>query len=430
MQILPWRTLQVPLHSVSRGMMLMKDSQNLQCFWVIGINYKKTDTAVRGLFAINTDQYDYLLSVAGDYGVKELFILSTCNRTELYGVADDAEQLIALLCDVCAGDVAIFKSIAYQKNGVPAIEHLFRVAAGLDSQILGDFEILGQIKNAVKQSKAAGFIGPFLDRLLSCVLKCSKAVKTNTKLSGGTVSVSFAAIQFIRERIADISDKKIVVAGAGKIGRITCKNLVKYLDTRQITLLNRTVETAEAIAGELGIAFGGLSQFEAEVGQAEIIIVSTNAPEPILRKVHLQGGAAKIIIDLSVPCNVARDVQELPGVTVVDIDVLSKIKDDTLEVRRAEVPKVLEIIQEHLTEFRNWQEMRKHVPVLRAVKEKLYGIALPLVLMGPQANADQHTEKEEKIQSVINVLAAKMRNHPAYGCYYIEAINDFIARHE
>src|SRR4051812_20594877 len=157
-----------------------KDTHNIQRFWVVGVNYKKTDASVRGAFAISSEQYDYLLTIAPDHGVQELFILSTCNRTEIYGCAANVHQLIDLLCSVCAGDAATFTELAYIKNGYAATEHLFQVAAGLDSQILGDYEILGQIKKAVKQARAKGFIGAFMDRLVNCVLQSSKAVKTNT----------------------------------------------------------------------------------------------------------------------------------------------------------------------------------------------------------------------------------------------------------
>ncbi len=219
----------------------------MEHFWVAGINYKKTDASARGMFAVSNEQYEYLLSVAPQYGINECFILSTCNRTEIYGFADNVHQLSDFLCSVTAGELADFTKMAYVKNGHGAIAHLFHVGAGLDSQILGDFEILGQIKAAVKQSKAAGCIGSLLERLLNCAMQSSKSVKTNTSLSGGTVSVSFAAVQYIKEflKLGEGSEAshqavpKIVLVGTGKIGRSTCRNLVDYLDTKNITLMNR-----------------------------------------------------------------------------------------------------------------------------------------------------------------------------------------------
>src|SRR5688572_9864429 len=209
-------------------------------FYAIGINYKKSNATTRGLFAVTTEQYAAILEKSTATGLAELFILSTCNRTEIYGFAENAQQLINLLCSQTKGDIATFTELAYIKHGKQAIQHLFEVSAGLDSQILGDYEIVGQIKAAVRFSKERGFIGIFIERLVNFVLQSSKAIKNETAISGGTISVSFAAIQYIREKVAEIADKKIVLLGTGKIGRNTCKNLVDYLDTKNITLINRT----------------------------------------------------------------------------------------------------------------------------------------------------------------------------------------------
>src|SRR6201990_3100736 len=160
-------------------------------FYVIGINYKKTDAAIRGQFAISNEQYEKILALAPSYHLNELFILSTCNRTEIYGFADSADSLAALLCTQTEGTLATFQESAYIKKGLAALEHLFQVAAGIDSQILGDYEIVGQIKQAVKFARDHNFVGPFLERLVNSVLQSSKAVKNQTELSGGTVSVSF-----------------------------------------------------------------------------------------------------------------------------------------------------------------------------------------------------------------------------------------------
>src|ERR1700755_1507652 len=209
-------------------------------FYVVGNNYKKTNAAVRGQFAISEEQYGHLLTLAPSYHLTELFILSTCNRTEIYGFADNASQLASLLCSATEGNYDEFLDISYAKRGAEAIEHLFLVGAGIDSQILGDYEIVGQIKQAVKFARDHNFVGPFLERLVNSVLQSSKAVKNQTELSGGTVSVSFAAIQYIREKFAHLSDKPHLLIGTGKIGRNTCRNMVDYLGSRNITLMNRT----------------------------------------------------------------------------------------------------------------------------------------------------------------------------------------------
>ncbi len=405
-----------------------KETQNIQNFWVVGINYKKTDAGVRGLFAINNSQYDELLALAPEYGLTELFILSTCNRTEIYGIAENSDQLTELLFRVCAGDRQTFSEIAYLKNGTNGIEHLFQVAAGLDSQILGDYEILGQIKIAVKQAKAKGFIGAFMERLVNCVLQSSKAVKTHTALSGGTVSVSFAAVQYIKQHVENIKEKKIILLGTGKIGKSTCLNLIHYLGTHNITLINRTYETAANMATDLKLRSAKIEDLASELATADIVIVSTNASEPIILKQHLEGKGEKLVIDLSVPCNVEQGANLLKDITVVNVDVLSKIKDETLENRKSEVPKALNIIQEHIAEFKEWHNLRKHVPLLKEVKNKLKAIHIDASLIAKKETKEVLT-REETIQNVINVMAIKMRRNNAAGCHYIEAINDFIAHH-
>ncbi|MDR3678450.1 MAG: glutamyl-tRNA reductase [Flavipsychrobacter sp.] len=399
-----------------------KDIRNINDFRIVGISYKKTDADIRGQFAVNNDQYVRILTIAPQSGIKEIFILSTCNRTEIYGFASNYRQMMDMVCAVTEGDPALFAELAYTKSGPDAIEHLFKVSAGLDSQILGDYEILGQIKTAARFSKEAGFFGPFLERLVNSVLQSSKAIKTHTALSGGTVSVSFAAIQYIKEHVASIASKKIVLLGTGKMGRNTCKNLVHYLNTNRVTLINRTAQKAVELAAELNLSHAPVEMMNEELHSADVIIVSTNASHPVVLASHVTGSGEKMIIDLSVPCNVEPAAQQVPGVTFINIDELSRIKDKTLEMRQGEVPKALHIINEHITEFDEWCNMRKHVPMLKEVKHKLRELNNDAGLELAYSGAG-----DDRIQKVLNVMAMKMRSKNTIGCHYIEAINEFIA---
>ena len=402
------------------------NSQQIHNFWMVGVNYKKTDAAIRGMYAISTDQYEQVLNLAPQYGIKDLFIISTCNRTEIYSFASNPRQLMELICNFTVGNIDTLSNIAYVKNELVAVEHLFHVAAGLDSQILGDFEILGQIKNSVKYAKSRGFIGSTMERIINCVYQSAKSIKTNTELSGGTVSVSFAAVQYIKEHFTTVDDKKIILYGTGKIGRATCRNLVDYLGTTNITLINRTEETAIALATELKLKSAPVEKLDDELAKADVILVSTGAMEPVILKEHLAGKGEKLIIDLSVPRNVAVAAKELSGITLVDVDLLSKIKDDTLQKRRAEVPKAEAIIKEHIAEFMEWYNMRKYIPVIKEVKDKLKDIYIaPSLLNFSSIPVGQ--DQEESIKKVVNSFAAKMRRNNNAGCYYIEAINDYIA---
>ena len=403
---------------------------DLSTFFIAGINYKKSDAISRGQYAINTDQYTTLLSLAPKFGIKELFVLSTCNRTEIYGFADDVLSLCSLLCTQTQGSLDNFIEMSYVKNGKKAIEHLFDVAAGIDSQILGDYEIIGQIKQSVKFSKQHGFVGAYIERLVNEVLQSSKMIKNTTLLSGGTVSVSFAAIQYIKENVTHINDAKILLLGTGKIGRNTCKNLIDYLGTKNITLINRTENKAAELATQLGIGFAPMSDLAKEVANSNIIIVATNSPEPVIFTSHLIDKGNKIIIDLSIPYNVEIEASKLSNITLVNVDELSKIKDNTLQKRVAEVPKAKLIIDKHVSDFLSWHQMRRNVPVLKAVKNKLEQMnscSFFINNFSSEINKISILDREQKIQKVISGMALKMRSNNHSGCYYIEAINEYLS---
>ena len=391
---------------------------DMEHFFIAGINYKKTDASIRGQFAINPTQYESILQKATQSGIKELFILSTCNRTEIYGIAPKKEILIDLLCSETAGDVETFNKLAYVRNGIEAVRHLHFVGAGLDSQILGDYEIIGQLKQAFKFAKERNFIGSFIERLLNSVLQSSKSIKSNTELSSGTVSVSFATIQFLRNRVPHIENKKIVLIGTGKIGKNTCKYLVTLANPKNITVINRTCETASELANSLGIQHAPIEVLQAKVDEADIVLVSTNAETPILTKQHISSNSPKVLIDLSIPNNIEPSLKDFSFITLVNVDELSKQTDETLNKRETEVPKAQEIINQHIADFSVWYEMRRHVPVLKAVKEKLMTIHSDEIISENDAVA---------IQKVIKNMAVKLRSNNTRGCHYIEAINDYIS---
>ena len=397
---------------------------NTKFFYVAGINYKSAEAETRGLFALNNDNYAQLLSVADSFLIHEVFVLSTCNRTEIYGFAYDADDLINLLCAHTSGSIDEFKKAAYIKINNEAVEHLFNVGAGLDSQILGDYEIVGQLKAAVKFAKQHQRIGTYTERLVNSVLQASKAIKNNTQLSGGTVSVAFAAIQFIRASVQNISDKKILLLGIGKIGRNACKNLVDYLNTKNITLINRSYDKALALANELGLKATGIENMQAEINNADIVLLATNAAAPVILQSHFTGIKEKVIIDLSIPCNVEESVGKLPFIKLINVDELSQLKDKTLNKRQTEVPKAKAIIANVIKEFYDWHAMRNHVPMLTSLKGRLKEI---------HSSVNMHVDTVDtpetvniRIQKVLNETAGKIKTENLKGCFYIKAINDFI----
>lgn len=382
---------------------------------------------MRGRFAITNEQYEALLINAPSYGVHEVFVVSTCNRTEIYGIANHPTQLKQLLCSQTKGSLAEFEQSAYIKRGHEAICHLFEVGSGLDSQILGDYEIVGQIKQAAKVAKAKKRLHAFTERLVNSMLQSSKAIKNNSSLSDGTVSVSFAAVQFMRAQITSIHSKKIVLVGTGKFGRTTCKNLVDYLGTKNITVINRTEEKAIALANEMGLHSAPMKELHNKLAEADIILAATDAAEPVIYANQLGGTQQKLVFDLSIPASVESTVAALPNVTLINVDQLSTLKDETLARRVAEVPKAKVIIAAHVSDFLDWHQMRQHVPLLKEVKTKLKEIHTSPLYITLQGHQKAGSNADKTIQQVINCMASKIKEQNLRGCYYIEAIHEFIA---
>lgn len=393
--------------------------KDLQHFFLAGISYKKSDAATRSRFAVSADQYQAILRLAAAASIHEVFVLSTCNRTEIYGIARDADQLVNLICQVTGEPVELFKTIAYVHRGKEAVNHLFDVAAGLDSQILGDYEIVGQLKTAIRVAKEGDAIGPFIERLYNQVLQTSKLIKNNTALSAGTVSVAFATIQYLREQVPAIADKNVLLIGTGKIGRNTGKNLVDYLGCKKMTLINRTEEKAVQLAAELGAVSQPIDALTYCLQSADIVIVASNAPDAIIFPHMVNDGRAQWFIDLSIPNNIHPDTADIEGKQLLNVDTLSRMKDETLQKRMLEVPRAKFIISEQLTEFVDWCQMRKQMIVLGQVKRKLEEY-------NSTSTFASHEDAAFRIQKVLNNMAAKMRVQNQRGCQYLEAINDFI----
>lgn len=342
-----------------------------QTFYAIGLSYKKADAEVRGKFSLDEVAKAAILEQAKLEGVKSLFIISTCNRTEIYGFANHPFQLIKLLCDNSNGTVEEFQKVAYVYKNNEAINFLFRVGTGLDSQILGDFEIISQIRNGFMQSKKANLANSFLERLVNAVIQASKRVKNETELCSGATSVAFAAVHYIFNTVSDLSTKNILLFGTGKIGRNTCENLVKHTKNENITLINRTKTKAEKIAGKFNLIVKDYIDLQVEIQKADIIVVATGAQNPTIDKSLLNLKKPVLILDLSIPKNVNENVKQIEGVTLVHMDYLSQVTDDTLEKRKQQIPYAEVIISEIKLEFISWIKARKFAPTIHALKEKL-----------------------------------------------------------
>ncbi|WP_424492893.1 glutamyl-tRNA reductase [Salinimicrobium sp. GXAS 041] len=340
-------------------------------FYTIGLSYKKADAEVRGHFSLDEERKENLLRQAKVEGIDGIIVTSTCNRTEIYGFAQHPFQLIKLLCEHTHGTVEEFEKVAYVYKNKEAISHMFRVGTGLDSQILGDFEIISQLKIAFVRSREIGVANPFLERLVNSVIQASKRIKNETEISSGATSVSFASVQYILNNVQAPSEKNILLFGTGKIGRNTCENLIKHTGNNKITLINRTKDKAERIAGKFDLTVKDYADLPEEIRKADILIVATGAQNPTVCRELIYNNKELLILDLSIPKNVSSDVEELEKVKLIHLDHLSKMTDETLERRKQQIPFAQAINREIEAEFNNWLETRKFAPTIKALKKKL-----------------------------------------------------------
>lgn len=345
-----------------------------QTFYAVGLSYKKADAETRGKFSLDEKAKTNVLRQAKLEGIDSLIVTSTCNRTEIYGFAQHPFQLIKLLCENSVGTVEEFQKVAFVYKNQEAISHMFRVGTGLDSQILGDFEIISQIKNSFIESKSFGLANSFIERLINAVIQASKRIKNETEISSGATSVAFASVQYIINNVEGISQKNILLFGTGKIGRNTCENLVKHTKNDHIVLINRTKDKAEKIAGKFNLIVKDYTELQLEIQKADVLIVATGAQNPTIDKDILNLKKPLLILDLSIPKNVDENVKTLENVSLVHMDYLSQLTDDTLEKRKLHIPAAEAIIDEVKSEFIAWMKARKFAPTIHALKEKLNAI--------------------------------------------------------
>lgn len=382
-------------------------------FYNIGISYKKADVHTRGLFSLSQRKQFDLLEAAKRKGMA-LFVLSTCNRTELFGFAEHPYQLIELLLQYSKGTVEEFSSVSYININQDAINHLFRIGTGLESQILGDYEIVGQLKIAFKQAKKHKVTNAFLERLFNSILQASKKVKNLTKLSSGTTSVSYAAVQYVINNLPDYNTKNILVFGLGKMGKYTCKNLAQYTTNKSVCLINRTsIKARDFVKEQKSIRCAEFEDLTYEISQSDVLIVSTGADKPTITESHISKNKKLLILDLSMPKNVDEVIGNFDSVELVDLDQLSRITDQTLIMRNAEVPKAEAIIFEIKEEFYNWLDNRKYVPTIKALKSKLETFKkIELDTCKKKLNGDFNEEQAELISDkIIQKITNQFAHH-------------------
>lgn len=341
-------------------------------FTVLSVSFEKADATTRGKFAFfDTHIKDFVKNVQKKH-LGDVFVVSTCNRTEIYTSSINYLKVAEEYCetiDVSLMDFMKYVQIFTKKN---ALNHLFRVAGGLESQILGDFEIIGQIKNAYarfkKEKKGAN---PYMERAINLAIQISKRIKNETGISNGAASVSYAAVHYILNTYQNVTNENILLLGVGEIGQNTVENLVKHVYQPNIKVANRTKEKAEKIAEKYQIPHINFQNLSKELQQTDILIVATGADRPIINETHLNKNKKMLIIDLSIPNNVDKNVSDLPNVELIDVDELSQQIASTMEQRKREIPKAESIIKEMTDSFLDWEKNREMAPKIHHFKAAL-----------------------------------------------------------
>ncbi|MEP6584393.1 MAG: glutamyl-tRNA reductase [Ginsengibacter sp.] len=389
----------------------------LNNFCIAGINYRKSDISIRGKFSLLPEQTLLLLQQAVAKKFPSCIVLSTCNRTEIYGICDHPHELIEMLCIHTHGNMQDFIEHGYIFQGANAIGHLFKVAAGLDSQIIGDYEILSQLKQAAKISKENNCMNSFMERMINYALRSSKEIKTKTRLSSGTVSVSYAAIEIIKEKIPETSHKKILLVGTGKFGNHIGKNLQNYLPESNLSFTNRTDRKALELAKQCNAVFIPYKDLAITADDADIVIVSSTADNYTIHPEFFNIQKHRLILDLSVPQNVDPAVKNLKGVELLNVDEISLILDKTITLRQAEIPQALAIIESTMQDTMEWYRRHSNSPLLRKIKAQLHKLS---------ENHLNDVYSEEKIHKTVSSLAVQLHNQNNKGCQYISALSSYL----
>lgn len=396
----------------------------LENFGVIGINYQNADTSTRSSFAVCNITQEKITFLAKQRNLQDVIVLSTCNRTEIYGLAN-TEVLIEILCESTGKIPSLFHQHGYVYTGMNAVKHLFKVASGLDSQIIGDYEILMQLKKATKYAKDNELLGSLSDRLINFALQASKKIKSETKLSTGTVSVAYAAIEVIRDKVADIANKNILLVGAGKFGCNVAKNISEYFPGARVNITNRTFSKAETFAREYNMYPVPYESLAKQCDESDVLIVSTTTEDFSILPGFFTTQKPRLLLDLSVPKSIHPSVKDKENNTLMDVDEISAILSDTFAKRKAEIPKAIAIIEETLGEFVEWHKVFLHRHFIGEVKSKLYELSENdscLAFTGKDG-------KDSCIQKAVKTLAVDLRSQPqttAKGCQYINTMHEYL----
>ena len=326
--------------------------------FVAGLSYKTTPVEVREKLAVQRARLQCCgcrLKLRG--GLDEVVLLSTCNRVEIYGVSPWIHGRVQALFQELTGSDFDFTPHLYVKESAAAAEHLFAVASGLDSLVIGETEITGQVKNAYQAAKDAGLVGKKMNRLFQTAFAVVKSVRTNTGIGRGATSVGSVAVE-LAEKVfdRDLSAKTVMILGAGKMGEACVKHLAKR-GAITVLVANRSVERAEKLAAEFGGRAVRLEDSAAALTEADILVSSTGSPEIVLQRADVEkiltarGNRPLVLVDIAVPRDIDPAVAELPNVFLYDIDDLEAVVRENTKNRSQELALCQQIIAEHTAEL-------------------------------------------------------------------------------
>lgn len=381
-------------------------TENINHFKVIGISHHLASVELREQFALSDTDISIIHKHLANY-TKGGFVLSTCNRTEIYFLASNADSLITSWAELAQTEQNFLQQYLYLYEGKQAIEYLFRVGTGLDSQILGDFQIIGQIKNAYKRAIDDGSDNAKITRLIDVLLKTSKRVKNETELSSGVASMAYAAIQYVENQCDNFENKKALVYGAGKMGSAVVRKLSELLPQNNVVLANRTNQRAEDVAERYSVVNKSEHSLVDLIKEADFLISTAASEKPIFTIEQLQSIdlSNKIFVDLSVPRSIDPQLVNCTGLQLINLDYLKDLQDETFSVRKESIPQAESIVKQELDDFYIWIEQREITPTIHALKEKLHIIKEVEV---KRLQKDNVIVDEEQIEQIAEALINKV----------------------
>jgi glutamyl-tRNA reductase len=391
--------------------------------FVAGMNHRTAPVAVREQLALEEEKIrEILADLAGRGLLQEVMILSTCNRVEVYGVApvpgEARSQAFSRLGRHRGMAWRELEPLLYTATGDEAALHAFRVAASLDSMVLGEPQILGQVKEAFALAQAAGTAGPVLHALMSQAFSAAKRVRTETEVGRLAVSISYAAVELARRIFEGLEGKAVLLVGAGEMSELAARHLIEQ-GARPVYVANRTWSRAEELAHGLGGVPVPFDQMEATLARVDIVITSTAAPEPIVTAAPVRGALAArrgrplFFIDIAVPRNVEAAVNDLEGAFCYDIDDLRAVVEANLKERQREAQRAHVLLEREVAKFAARLQELEVVPTIVSLREKLEAIRraeLERALARlPGAAEDTRRVMEALSQAIVNkVLHAPM----------------------